>query len=207
MKQGLLNDPWVLGSAAALAEEPDLVKRLFKQQDYPADGRFDVQLYYRGKPYVVTVDDQLPLYRENVPLAMQQSEDGAWWPAILEKAYAKMHQNYARIEGGLTFESLRTLTGMPVIAHLPMYFRQLYTPEKVIGIITEAQKKSYVVSAGIFKDHEGLSAGHAYTVLGIDRVKDQGKEEALVRMRNPWAKERYAGPWADNDKRWTAEAK
>lgn len=26
-------------------------------------------------------------------------------------------------------------------------------------------------------------------------------------MRNPWARELYKGPWADNDPRWTAEIK
>ena len=24
-------------------------------------------------------------------------------------------------------------------------------------------------------------------------------------MRNPWASEKYSGPWNDNDKRWTPE--
>jgi len=54
---------------------------------------------------------------------MEQSEDHAWWPAIIEKAYAKMVQNYARTDGGLQFEALRTLTGLPTVAHLPMYFK------------------------------------------------------------------------------------
>jgi len=26
-------------------------------------------------------------------------------------------------------------------------------------------------------------------------------------MRNPWGKERYSGPWSDNDSRWTEDFK
>jgi hypothetical protein len=37
---------------------------------------------------------------------------------LLEKAYAKLDQNYDRIIGGIGLEGLRTLTGMPgVIIH------------------------------------------------------------------------------------------
>jgi hypothetical protein len=48
--------------------------------------------------------------------------NGGWWYSLLEKAYAKMHQNYARLEGGLPGEALRTITGMPVMSHFPVYF-------------------------------------------------------------------------------------
>lgn len=43
-----------------------------------------------GKPYRVTIDDRLPIYQEGTTISMEQSEDGSWWPAIIEKAFAKM---------------------------------------------------------------------------------------------------------------------
>lgn len=46
-----------------------------------------------GKPYRVTIDDKLPIYQQEdkiETISMEQSEDHAWWPAIIEKAYAKM---------------------------------------------------------------------------------------------------------------------
>lgn len=64
------------------------------------------------------------------------------------------------------------------------------------------------MNGGIFKDYEGLSAGHTYTILGVTQVKDQsGKEIKLVKIKNPWATETYTGPWSANDKAWTDEAK
>lgn len=69
------------------------------------------------------VDDRLPMFKmPSTPISFQMNDNGAWWATIIEKAYAKMHQNYVRLSGGLSFVSLRQLTGMPVVPHFPMYF-------------------------------------------------------------------------------------
>jgi len=214
LKQGLINNAWFVGAASAVGEvgNGNLLKRLIVPTEYATDGLFEVQLYMHGKPYRVTIDDRLPLYsaqgtEEQTPIAFEQSEDGSWWPAILEKAFAKMSQNYARTDGGLQFEALRTLTGLPTIAHLPMYFKEQYPEEKIAEILARAESKGHIVTAGLLENHEGLSAGHPYTVGGIDKIQVDGEEVTLVRLRNPWAKERYAGPYAPNDPIWTPELK
>lgn len=53
-----------------------------------------------------------------------------------------------------------------------------------------------------------LVGGHAYTILGTQELKVDGKvKHQLIKMRNPWGKERYDGPWSDNDKNWTDDFK
>lgn len=82
-----------------------------------------MNLWHKGADHTVIIDDRFPMYKmPSTPIAAQMSENGAWWVPILEKAYAKVHQNYVRLSGGLTFEAMRTITGMPVIPHFPMYF-------------------------------------------------------------------------------------
>jgi hypothetical protein len=50
----------------------------------------------------------------------------------------------------------------------------------------------------------GLSAGHAYTLLGTGTYRN----EQLIKMRNPWGRNKYTGPWSNKDTvRWTADAK
>lgn len=50
----------------------------------------------------------------------------------------------------------------------------------------------------------GISPSHAYSILDTKVYKG----EKLIKLRNPWSKEKYTGPWSDSDtKRWTAEAK
>lgn len=76
-----------------------------------------VNLYVRGEPVKVVVDDRLPLYPSgwgNRLFNAQKSPNNAWWGPILEKAYCKMNVNCAGINGGTPLQSLRDLTGMPV---------------------------------------------------------------------------------------------
>jgi len=44
--------------------------------------------------------------------------------------------------------------------------------------------------------------------LDAVELKDEnGKVWKLLKMRNPWARETYEGPWHDLDKRWTPSLK
>lgn len=68
--------------------------------------------------YGINVDDRLPSTEYGSgfrPWATQRSYAKAWWMPLLEKAFAKLDQNYDRIVGGWGKEGLRTLTGMPVM--------------------------------------------------------------------------------------------
>jgi len=40
------------------------------------------------------------------------------WPILLEKAWAKLHGSYKRIEGGLPGNALFALTGKPASRHI-----------------------------------------------------------------------------------------
>jgi len=55
----------------------------------------------------------------------------------------------------------------------------------------------------------GIVQGHAYTVLSWHKVNDKyGAETKLVRMRNPWGKGEWTGPWSDHDEEnWTDDLK
>ena len=50
----------------------------------------------------------------------------------------------------------------------------------------------------------GLAINHAFTVLSAHELKDaKGKTIKLVKIRNPWGKEEYNGPYSDRSKLWT----
>ena len=49
------------------------------------------------------------------------------------------------------------------------------------------------------KHANGLAQAHAYTVIGITEAVPG---QRLVKMRNPWGKEGYTGPWCDECDEW-----
>ena len=67
--------------------------------------------------------------------------------------------------------------------------------------IQEWDERGYAVSAGCNRRFKGLTTGHAYSVLAMYELNG----EKVLKMRNPWASERYKGPWSDKDRRWTPE--
>ena len=66
-----------------------------------------------GKPYSIYIDDQLPTLPDGKYLGAQPTADGAVWPMILEKAYAKMFVNYTQLGYGWAYEAIRTLSNKP----------------------------------------------------------------------------------------------
>ena len=50
-------------------------------------------------------------------------------------------------------------------------------------------------------EHASLVTGHAYSLLGTVRLTGGPQ---LVKLRNPWGREKYAGPMRDDDPAWTA---
>eukprot|EP01062_Namystynia_karyoxenos_P051270 TRINITY_DN40185_c0_g1_i1.p1 TRINITY_DN40185_c0_g1~~TRINITY_DN40185_c0_g1_i1.p1 ORF type:complete len:1080 (+),score=259.97 TRINITY_DN40185_c0_g1_i1:55-3240(+) len=125
--QGELNDCWVLGAAAAAAEFPDLICKLFPQADPGlqdcARGRFTVRLCKGGWWRDVTLDAYLPcgLVREEggkghyfrPAFGRNAKQVCELWVALLEKAMAKTCTSYAEIEQGNPTEALSELTGFP----------------------------------------------------------------------------------------------
>ena len=206
VNQGMLGDCWALGAASALAEYPARVKAIFDNEDASTEGIYRLNLYYRGQPVKVIVDDRLPVWNGNEPINAKKSRNNAWWYTIVEKAFAKMFVSYSNLSGGFSSEALRALTGMPVVTHPIGYVPNMYNDEKIWTIVKEADKAGYPMSGGIFKAKYGLTSGHAYSILDVYELKDgDSVKEKLVKVRNPWGVERYNGPWSDNSNMWTEE--
>ena len=199
--QGEVGDCYVLSSLSALAEFPQRVEKIFLTQDLNSEGIYAVRLYIKGKPEIVTVDEKLPWISASKPMfARQNAEDQSWWIPIVEKAYAKVHGNYERLGLGWMTEAMRILTGAPSY----QYMTNQLNESRVWEIAQAADQSGYLLTAATDHVSYGLAAGHAYTLLGCYEIKDSSGRtvEKLLRMRNPWATEKYNGPWNDRDTQW-----
>jgi hypothetical protein len=52
-----------MASASAVAEWPNLVKNIFLTQNKNTAGIFGLSLYIRGKPYHISIDDNIMFYK------------------------------------------------------------------------------------------------------------------------------------------------
>lgn len=133
--------------------------------------------------------------------------DGETWVPLIEKAYAKLHGNYAYLSGGKAMEGIEDLTG-GVCHSLPLI--DILDPNKLWQELSQPNR-SILYGCSLEGDNErstetanrvhGLITGHAYTVLYAKEYN--GKKFVVV--RNPWGTGEWKGRWSDGAKEWTTE--
>lgn len=114
--QGGLGDCWLLAGLVTEANTPERVRSMFvnKQDAYPKEGLIGMNVRVMNKPYVVTIDDYLPVRQGTGRLAMARgSSDGDFWVPLAEKVFAKIFGTYASMNGGASEEVWRMINGAP----------------------------------------------------------------------------------------------
>ena len=95
------------------------------------------------------------------------------WVIILEKAWAKLHGSYERIESGIGSDVMRDLTGAP------SYVLQTANEKDLADKLLDFDSRDYIMSASCnAKDRVqaekieklGLIAAHAYSLIAVQRV-------------------------------------
>ena len=120
--QGYLNDCYILSSLGIVAEHENVTKSLFVNTDINSAGIYGVKFYIRGKPWIVTVDEDFWFWYDDTPLFARpvegkNGEISAMWISIVEKAWAKVKGSYFAAEGGFMENGLRALSGVPVVKY------------------------------------------------------------------------------------------
>ncbi|KAG5487823.1 hypothetical protein LSCM4_07501 [Leishmania orientalis] len=222
VEQGELGDCWLMCALATQAEDPKTLMQMFRHPKGAgvarcerAIGAYRVSFNKNGLWRNILVDDYFPVVA-GVPTFAHSSDPCELWPAILEKAFAKMHGSYAMIQSGDPMHALTDMTGFPTMRidemfagaalgsgrdllpkmmqwHKKRYRAILTTAGKAPAITTDAQ------SSPDFSDQPEMEAafsgtgflpGHAYSVLD---VKEFNKGQIrLICLRNPWV---YGSGW------------
>ena len=103
---------------SALGEWEEKIKDIFLGLNRQSSGIVPIKFYIRGKPWVLTVDEQLfTSNRGSLFFAGKSPNDNSMWGALIEKAYAKMNGNYEFVNGGFVENGLRTFVGAPVFTY------------------------------------------------------------------------------------------
>lgn len=192
---------------SVLTEKPERIERLFQLTELNDAGIWAVKLYKNGIHQEVVMDNFIPCQDEEP--CFSKANGNELWVIVLEKAWAKLHGSYERIEAGHAHEVMRDLTGAPS-------WDLDVDEEGLFEKLLEYDKRDYMMAASAGStdasaetmEELGLVAQHSYGLLAVKKVIDQtGEEVVLVQLRNPWGDFEWSGDWGDSSDCWTPELK
>ncbi|KAJ7641144.1 cysteine proteinase [Roridomyces roridus] len=135
---------------------------------------------------------------------------GETWVPLVEKAYAKLHGDYASLASGYASEGVEDLTGgvSSFIQCKDILDRdKFWTSELLKANIDRVfacsfQGLSPTRNGNFNATVNGLWGNHSYAVL---RALEYLGRRFLV-LRNPCGQAEWNGPWSDGSKNWTPES-
>ena len=230
--QGRLGDCYFLAACADLAateavpaEDGDegvsdpLVRDLIIEEGLDV-GVLGVKFYVMGRWVSLLIDDLFPTTVQGGVVTLcgcQLSSQGEMWPAVLEKAFAKLHGSFEALDGGHSDDALNYLCG----GHCKKFdltvadsehggadavWEQL-VEEAPLAHPERASFLSCSVKPGVSAEEakaRGLFAQHAYSLLG---VLETSSGLRLLKLRNPHGGTEWNGAFSDGAPEWTAALK
>ncbi|XP_034017711.1 calpain-3b isoform X2 [Thalassophryne amazonica] len=209
--QGELGDCWLLAAIACLTLNEKLLYRVIpKDQSFTENyaGIFHFQFWRYGEWIDVVVDDRIPTLNNQLVFT-KSFRKNEFWSALLEKAYAKLHGSYEALKGGNTLEAMVDFTG-----GVTEFFELPEAPSELYSIMRRALERGSLMGCSIdvsfaaemeSRTAQGLIRGHAYSIIALeecDSIKHDSKIR-LIRLRNPWGRVLWKGPWCPNSKEWS----
>ncbi len=113
-KQGNQKNCYFLSAVASLANihNGEIIKNIFITQKYNAKNVYIIRWHLEGKAQFVSVNDWIPA-KNGKPMMGNISSSHYFWGIILEKAYAKLHRKYQKIQSGFPTEVWEAITQAP----------------------------------------------------------------------------------------------
>ena len=207
IRQNAVGDCWFLASLSSLATRADrvsfVIQKSRNESANPESG-YEFKFYRMGRWLTYKVDKYLP-----TRLAAVAADNEHWVPYV-EKAYAKRYLTYEAITGGWGCWGLTDLTGGIAIKTrldwgargIHELFAWLYDNQSAL-LVTSGINGGTGGAGGEELQENGLYAGHEYSLLKLDLVRDHsGQLIELVNIRNPWGQGEFNGDWSDQSEKW-----
>nr|XP_055029050.1 calpain-14 [Misgurnus anguillicaudatus] len=206
--QGDIGNCWFLASVGALTFQRQIMKQIIQpEQRFSVDyaGIFHFRFWRFGIWVDVVIDDKLPTIDGQL-IFVRSKTPNEFWPALLEKAYAKVCGSYKDMNAGKISEALKDFTGGPHVT-----FKLNEATEKLWDVMRRAGNSESLMGCSTAGEGalvntvlpNGLVKMHAYTVTGVAEVLCRGQPVKLVRIFNPWGYGEWNGDWSDRSPLWS----
>ena len=204
--QGNLGNCYFLSAISSLCKYPKLIEKLFFFQEKSDEHCYGCYFRINGIWKLILLDDFIPCFKNSFEnnFSFSHTYGNELWVILLEKAWAKLNGNYARIIGGDIHEIFEVLTN----AYCEKFMFNNLTKEEIWLKYKNAQEKGFLMTAGTNSDEElpieemGLVSGHAYSIIKVIEVVTEEGKEKLVNLRNPWGHKEWCGDWCDDSEKW-----
>ncbi|XP_008300900.1 calpain-A-like [Stegastes partitus] len=205
--QGVVGNCWFLASIGALTFQDYILGQVVPlEQNFEQDycGLFHFRFWRFGRWVDVVIDDKLPTINGRL-IFVHSADPNEFWPALLEKAYAKVCGSYSDMNAGNPSEALVDFTGG---VHICIQLSD--PPPNLWELMCRAGQSKSLMGCGTEQGEtsantvlpNGLVQGHAYTVTGVKQMMSQGQPVNLVRLWNPWGRGEWNGDWSDKSPLW-----
>ncbi|KAF0457802.1 cysteine proteinase [Gigaspora margarita] len=200
VKQGIRGDYWLHAIISAAASIPGLIESIAvaRKEDSYASNLNSLKDKWVG----IVVDDYLFYKTQERTLLFSECKDPRiTWVPLLEKAYAKCHNNYENIYGRCMPDALVGFGGKDYKAYKTYVIK--HNPakkDKLWNSFPSDMKKNN----SIFVCHGesvgcGLISRHVYSIIRAVNFHNH----RLVEVRNPWEHGEWKGSWSN--KRYNQE--
>lgn len=229
IRQGALNNCYFLSAIAALAEKPERIKNLFLSTKLNEPGIYGIRLCLNGKWQEIFIDDYFPCDSKKSFPCFSYCKDGSLWINILEKCYAKSRGSYYLLEKGTYEQTIRELTGAPILI-------LDNSNENLLANIKEACNKKWIITASAGETEAsrellrevGLIPLHTYIIMDIfdlsqldensnfpnnlnvsnsQLIFSNSNYDNILKIKNPWGKNEWIGDWSDYSNLWREDLK
>uniref|UniRef100_A0A673SVB7 Calpain-10 n=1 Tax=Suricata suricatta TaxID=37032 RepID=A0A673SVB7_SURSU len=218
VKQGLLGDCWLLCACAALQKSQHLLEQVIPPgqpgwRDPAYRGSFTCRVWQFGRWVEVTIDDRLPCLAGRLCFSRCQREDVFWLP-LLEKVYAKVYGSYECLWAGQVADALVDLTGG--LAERWSLKDEARTGGRQDGPGGSEHrtcrrllrlKDRCLISCSVLSPRAGARESgefHAFIVSDVRELRGRaGQGLLLLRIRNPWGRRCWRGPWREGGEGWS----
>ncbi|KPP78698.1 calpain-5-like, partial [Scleropages formosus] len=169
-------------------------------------GIFHFCFWIFGEWIDVVIDDRLPTISGKL-VYCHSKEKNEFWSALLEKAYAKLSTCYESLDGGDAVCALVDFSG-GIAEHINLEKGHYASdPSAQAGLFKKLLKvyeRNGMISCSI------KVGCHAYSVTAVRKIRLGQSMQAhfkvekipMIRMRNPWGKIEWKGPWSDGSEEW-----